>query len=139
MKALLKAVKAELETSAALSVCASGGIYAGRAAPGASVPYLVWTRRPARPPQHSTGGIVVERATLRFEAFSTSALAAAEAAVQVGKLFIGAPPALESGSLIQVAKVRDGLSIERGVAGGGEEVWRASIDLEFMIERNLDG
>lgn len=136
MKALLKAIRSELAASAPVNALATGGIHAGRAASSATPPYLVWGRRDSGSPQYDTGGTAVERIVVGFDAFATGAAVAAETVEAVEGLFSGAPPLLEAGTVMQVSKVGDGLVIEGGATGEAEEVWRGSLQLEFMVQRD---
>ncbi|MCD6404714.1 MAG: DUF3168 domain-containing protein [Planctomycetes bacterium] len=136
MKALLKAIHTSLHASVQVSSRAAGGIYAGRAAQAALMPYIVWSRRSARTLSRDTGGAALERVTVRFEAYSTGAVDSAEALGAVERLFAASAPVLESGTVIQVAKAADGLRLASDTNGEGREVWRGVVDLEFMVQRD---
>ncbi len=134
MKALLKAVRSALEESGGLSGAVSG-IFAGRAPGDAAMPYLVWNVRGSTAPGRDTGGQVLERVTLTFEAYSAGAAAAAGAVEAAEMLFAAQAPELESGALVQVRKTAGGMTTERRLDGAGDEIWRGRLDMEFLIQR----
>jgi hypothetical protein len=134
MKALLKAIHSTLRRSGGLGGLVTA-VFAGRASAAAEMPYLVWFVRGGGDVRRDTGGRTLERVTLRFEVYGRGAAEVLDAIETAEQLFVGAPPTLESGALIHVRKRRAGVAPERRVDAEGETVFRARLDLEFLIER----
>jgi len=135
MKSLIAAVLAALENDSSLKSLAPGGVHAGRAPAGTGMPFVVVTYRGAARGECDTAGTTVSPARMEFEIFAPGASAAADAAQRVLAVFESSPPLLETGACLSAAAVTDSLRIEAGAGGEGEDVWRAAVEIEFLIER----
>lgn len=135
MKALIAAARAALENDSALNTLIPGGVHAGRAPAGTGMPYAVMTYDGGAPADYDTAGTAVSRDRMTFEIFAESAEGAAEASERVLAVFESSPPALETGACLAAGRLAESLMIEAGAGPEGADVWRGTVEIEFVVER----